>query len=119
MEAVWQPTHLDGSAGTRPVLVHVLDNIQFYGYPPGFNFEGDSRTWVTDANVAQRARDFQTFVQQKAAGYATDSLMVPFGSDFQFANATINYDNLDRLMAHVNANQKEYGMRLQYSTPAE
>ncbi len=50
---------------------------------------------------------------------AQDSLMVPFGSDFQFQNATINYDSLDRLMAYVNANQGEYGMRLQYSTPAE
>ena len=55
----------------------------------------------------------------QAAGYATRSLLVPFGSDFQYTNASINYENMDRLMAYMNTpeNQARYGMRLQYSTP--
>lgn len=73
-------------------------------YPPGFNFEGDARTRVTPENIDSRARDFNKFARQKAAGYNTTSLLVPFGSDFQWANASINYENLDKLMAYVNAN---------------
>ena len=44
---------------------------------------------------------------------------VPFGSDFQYTNASINYDNMDKLMAYMNTpeNQQHYRMRLQYSTP--
>ena len=64
-------------------MTHVLDPIQFYGYPPGFNFEGDRLTWITDSNVKQRADQFAAFIYQKSAGYATQTLMVPFGSDFQ------------------------------------
>jgi hypothetical protein len=30
--------------------------------------------------------------RKKRAGYATNSLLVPFGSDFQFTQAAINYD---------------------------
>eukprot|EP00937_MAST-01D_sp_MAST-1D-sp2_P005627 g5627.t1 len=118
METVWRPRGPAANRSRYDVLTHVLDPIQFYGYPPGFNFEGDAQARVTDANVEARAADFHAFVLRKAAGYATDSLMVPFGSDFQFTNASYNYESLDRLMAHVNADQQRYGMRLRYSTPA-
>ena len=62
-------------------MTHVLDPLQFYGYPPGFGFEGDSKTWVTPSNVQQRATEFAAFIKKKAAGYFTNSLLVPFGSD--------------------------------------
>jgi hypothetical protein len=103
METVWRPSRV-GGAGASPlalgqqqpelpeIMTHVLDPIQFYGYPPGFNFEGDARSRITDANIVSRAGDFAKFIHQKRAGYATNSLLVPFGSDFQFTNATINYE---------------------------
>jgi hypothetical protein len=70
------------------------------GYPPGFNFEGDSKSWITDSNIASRAADFAAFIKKKSAGFATNSLLVPFGSDFQYTHAAINYENMDRLMAY-------------------
>ena len=51
--------------------------------------------------------------------YATKSLLVPFGSDFQYTNATINYENMDRLMAYMNSHQHDYNMTLHWSTPRE
>ena len=85
-----------GSKQSRDIMTHVLDPIQFYSYPPGFAFEGDQKSWITSANVESRAAAFAAFAKQKAAGYATNSLLVPFGSDFQYTNASINYENMDR-----------------------
>ena len=106
MEHVWRGAKSPTSTGTgydgRDVFTHVLDPIQFYSYPPGFNFEGDKSTWITSTNVEARAAQFAAFCRKKSAGYATESLLVPFGSDFQYTNATTNYVNMDKLMAHMN-----------------
>ena len=117
METVWRPRN----DSRYEIMTHVLDPIQFYSYPPGFAFEGDQRTWINQSNVASRAQEFAAFIHKKAAGYKTNSLLVPFGSDFQYTNASINYENLDKLMAYMNdpANQARFGMRLRYSTPTE
>ena len=80
-----------------------MEILKFLPCAIGFNFEGDQKTWVTDSNVEQRAQDFAAFIKKKATGYATNSLLVPFGSDFQYTKASINYENMDRLMAHMNA----------------
>lgn len=40
-----------------------------------------------------------------------------FGCDFQFENANVNFKNMDKLMAYMNANQAKYNMTLFYSTP--
>jgi hypothetical protein len=73
-------------AYTHPLNLnrHVLDPIQFYSYPPGFNFEDDPKSRVFPSNVEARAAQFADFIVSKAAGYATNSLLVPFGSDFQY-----------------------------------
>ena len=63
----------DGAS--RDIMTHVLDPLQFYSYPPGFGFEGDKNSWITSANVASRADAFADFINQKATGYATNSLM--------------------------------------------
>ena len=41
------------------------------------------------------------------------------GCTVQYTKASINYENMDRLMAYMNTpeNQARFGMRLQYSTP--
>ena len=118
METVWRPSR-SAEGTSRDIMTAVLDPLQFYGYPPGFGFEGDTSSWITDSNVEGRADAFAQFIKKKAAGFATNSLLVPFGSDFQFTKASINYENMDKLMAYMNteAAMKKYGMRLQYSTP--
>jgi hypothetical protein len=68
--------------------------------------------WITPANVEAKAMQFAAFINQKGAGYATNSLLVPLGSDFQYQNATINYYNMDLLMAHVNANTSRHVLPL-------
>ena len=118
METVWRPSR-SAEGTSRDIMTHVLDMLQFYSYPPGFGFEGDKKTWITPANIEARAQAFADFIKKKSAGYATNSLLVPFGSDFQYTQASINYENMDKLMAYMNteANMAKFGMRLQYSTP--
>ena len=90
METVWRPSR-SAEGTSRDIMTAVLDPLQFYSYPPGFAFEGDTKTWITDSNVKDRADAFAQFIKKKAAGFATNSLLVPFGSDFQFTKASINY----------------------------
>jgi len=42
--------------------------------------------------------------------------MHTFGDDFQYSNATRNFENIDKLINYINNN--DYGMTLQYSTPS-
>lgn len=41
--------------------------------------------------------------------------MHTFGDDFNFANATKNFANLDKLIKYINSNFD--GIKLKYSTP--
>lgn len=43
--------------------------------------------------------------------------MHTFGEDFNYSNATKNFNNLDKLINHINKNSFYYGMSLKYSTP--
>jgi hypothetical protein len=76
METVWRPSR-SAAGRARDIFTAVLDPIQFYSYPPGFAFEGDKKSWVTDANIASRAEAFAAFIKQKATGFATNSLRAP------------------------------------------
>eukprot|EP00854_Cymbomonas_tetramitiformis_P005322 gene5322-6466_t len=44
-------------------------------------------------------------------------VLVPFGGDFRFRDAPLEFDNMDRIIRYVNANVGRYnGTRLRYST---
>lgn len=46
-------------------------------------------------------------------------MLVPFGDDFKFVNAKVEYENMDLLMDHINANVAKYGIRMRYSTAGQ
>ena len=50
METVWRSSR-SADGASHDIMTHVLDPIQFYSYPPGFNFEGDKTSWITPQNV--------------------------------------------------------------------
>ncbi len=42
-------------------------------------------------------------VRQRSLAYRTKNIMIPFGCDFRFMNADINFKNMDKLMKYINS----------------
>ncbi len=47
---------------------------------------------------------FTFFLDEQKHSYATDQILLAFGCDFAFGNAYIEYKNMEKLMAYINAN---------------
>ena len=48
-------------------------------------------------------------IYEIAAAFATNHIMLTFGSDFQYQNARINFDQMDKLMKYTVAKVKGGG----------
>lgn len=117
------------SASDSEVLTHVLDS--HYESPAGFDWEldphspGESSEPVTDANVQNMS---DAYVQEALARnhyYLGESILVPFGQDFRFQNASIQFDNMGKISDFISANKPRYlekygrNVSIRYSTLAE
>ena len=117
------------SASDSEVLTHVLDS--HYESPAGFDWEldphspGESGRRVTDANVQNMS---DAYVQEALARndyYLGGSILVPFGQDFRFQNASLQFDNMGKIVNFIAANKKRYvekhgrNVSIRYSTLAE
>lgn len=116
MEFVWQPSKLlngQGESGAHAdIFAHVLHT--HYSAPEGFDWEGGS-PGISEATVADRAALLASTLKQRAEAFAHQRLLVPWGDDFKFQNAELQFSHMDLLMKHVNDNVDRYGMRLRYS----
>lgn len=54
-------------------------------------------------NIKQLADEFVDLLYQNAAPYRTNEVLISYGCDFKFANAFINFKNMDKLMNYINA----------------
>lgn len=48
--------------------------------------------------------------------YRTNRILIPWGCDFMYQNASLVFSNTDLLMAHINANPSKYNMTMEYVT---
>uniref|UniRef100_A0A5K3F4Z1 Alpha-mannosidase n=2 Tax=Mesocestoides corti TaxID=53468 RepID=A0A5K3F4Z1_MESCO len=127
MEVLWRA---DPSDNTTGLFTHML--YQSYCSPPGFCFDSKCNDppmvvdpLATNYNVPSRVAQFLEYARSVARSYATNHIFVPMGCDFTFENANENFVNLDRLIEHVNAQQRreqklrstDMPVRLLYSSP--
>ena len=106
------------------VLTHVLDT--HYNATALLDWEtpGDAAPPVTPANVQALAEVYVAEVVRRSKWYRYPALLAPFGDDFRFQNATLQFEIMDKIMAHINANQdlfqEKFGVKIamQYSTLA-
>ena len=54
-------------------------------------------------NVDYETDRFIKDIYEIAAAFATDNIMLTFGSDFQYQNARINFDQMDKLIKYTMA----------------
>eukprot|EP01119_Soliformovum_irregulare_P005383 TRINITY_DN1714_c0_g1_i1.p1 TRINITY_DN1714_c0_g1~~TRINITY_DN1714_c0_g1_i1.p1 ORF type:complete len:977 (+),score=300.90 TRINITY_DN1714_c0_g1_i1:52-2982(+) len=118
LEFVWRGSQSLGAE--TEIFTHVL--YTDYCYLPGFGWEygAEPIKWdpnLQDVNIKERADDFANQVRRRAWSNQTPNLLVPFGCDFQFENAHMEFKNMDRLIDYLNANSDVYNLNVFYSTP--
>eukprot|EP01116_Phalansterium_solitarium_P019911 TRINITY_DN5728_c0_g2_i1.p1 TRINITY_DN5728_c0_g2~~TRINITY_DN5728_c0_g2_i1.p1 ORF type:complete len:1012 (-),score=366.51 TRINITY_DN5728_c0_g2_i1:80-3115(-) len=119
LELVWRGFKSYGQ--DADMFTHMI--YDGYGTPDGFCFEcGDppiqDDPLLFNVNIQERAQLFAQQSMERASVFRTNNILVPFGSDFQFSNALLNFKNMDKLMAYLNANQATYKLNVFYSTPS-
>lgn len=97
-----------------------------YCWPQGFWY--DERFWNDEPfvvnkkmdtfNADQKVKDFQKYLNEMADDYLGNHMLVPFGCDFSFANARLNFEQMDRLIEYFNEHNTA-NITLMYSTPGE
>jgi hypothetical protein len=89
LEFVWK-------TGDNSIFTHCLHT--HYAAIQGFDFE-DRVPTIEDFNVAERARTYVDQIKQRATSYKSNYVMVPFGDDFKFQQASHQFSNMDRLIS--------------------
>lgn len=117
MEVLWRGS---GSLQDATVFTGNLPSGN-YGPPPGFAYEWADPPIMDDPrldeyNVQERVDAFVARCREQAGVTRGGDIMLTIGSDFQFANAHLQFKNLDKLIHHVNADGRVNAF---YSTPAQ
>jgi hypothetical protein len=76
----------------------------------------DKRLDTFDAD--QKMDRFMSYVAELEDGYRGNHFMIPWGCDFTFANARLNFEDLDTIIKYINANNDQ-NVQLIYSTPGQ
>lgn len=97
--------------------------INHYSAPDKFNFDflADDEPFednlaISTYNAKVRGEEFWAYVQKYAKTYRTNHIMVVMGDDFQYANARMNFMNMDNLIRHMKSTYADK-MDIFYDTP--
>jgi hypothetical protein len=118
LEFVWRGSQSLGKEAQ--IFTSVL--YDGYGPPDGFAFEWSAPPIQDDprlfnVNIKQRADTFVREMRRRIVSFKTSHILIPFGSDFQYQNANVNFKNMDKLIKYINSHP-EYGVEMRYSTPS-
>ena len=120
LQMVWQGSHTLGANSN--IFTGVLYQTT-YGPPTSFCYDIGCRDPpiqddpdLFDNNVEERVNKFLNLTLEQAKHHRTNDIMLTMGSDFQYMNARIWYQNMDKLMKYVN---KDSRVNAFYSTPSK
>ena len=116
MEFLWQGAPVSGSASSSRIFTHVLHS--HYSAPNSFDWENWAPRTSPD-NVKSRAQELVAILKQRAVAYRSRRLLVPWGDDFKFRDARLQFSNMDPIVREIQSNALHYGMNVSYSTVSE
>ncbi|XP_019863647.1 PREDICTED: epididymis-specific alpha-mannosidase-like isoform X2 [Amphimedon queenslandica] len=67
-------------------------------------------------DTKERAESFVSTCKTRLSWSRTNHLLVPFGNDFAFFNASEHFSTMDKIVAYINSRSDDFGMTVQYST---
>ena len=121
LESVWRSSP---SLGARSdIFTHILYDST-YCEPYGFSFQDDNVQpvmWdpnLEGYNIDKVSERLVAHAKKMTLSYKSNNVLIPFGCDFQFSDAVINFKNMDLLMDYINARESQYGVKIFYSTPS-
>lgn len=127
---MWRGSASEGAKSD--MFIHMMDN--HYCSPKECDFfsnsSGDCMYWKDDnewfqdnaelptfkVNMEEKAQAFVNMVKTRATYYDNgNNLLITWGCDFTFLSAPVSYDNMDKLIKYVNANEERFGVHVQYA----
>ena len=91
----------------REIFTHVLDTHYSTPALPAF------------LSLEVKVAMLVAICKEKLGWYMTDHVLVPFGNDFAFQNATKDFASMDEIVDAINSNSTAYGLTIRYSTLSE
>ncbi|XP_061727333.1 lysosomal alpha-mannosidase-like isoform X2 [Cydia pomonella] len=122
MEVLWRGS--DDLGKSSDIFTGVLYNT--YSPPPGFCFDVlcDDEPIIDDVsspmyNVDSKVATFLEIAANMSKGYRTNNILVTMGEDFNYLDASLWFDNLDKLIQYANMKsaKENLNVKLFYSTP--
>ena len=109
--------HLQINKRAQNIFTHVMKS--HYRSPPTFEFDNpQDNPPIDDSNIKKRSDDFVSYLNDFRKAYNQDFVMHPIGCDFTYQDAPQNFNNWDKLIKYINANEA-YNTTLLYSRPSD
>ena len=71
---------------------------------------------ITGIDIAQKAQSLIDTCRKRMKWYKTEHLLLPFGSDFAFKDATKDFQQMEEIMSHINNQSGDLGFEFRFST---
>lgn len=92
------------------IFTHILHT--HYSAPSGFDFENMGTPYINEWNLEARASELVKMLRSRSSAYRTEHLLVPFGDDFKFRDAELQFSNMDQLVHYINKKAEEVDRRI-------
>eukprot|EP01079_Euglenida_sp_SAG-EU17-18_P010784 gene10784-1960_t len=99
------------------IFTHSLDHWMYTTAVSGMGWDSGSAP-VTNETVKALADRFVDNIHTRRGWSLTENVLYPWGTDFQHFDAVKDFENMDKLLAYVNANS-DYGVDVRYATLGE
>ncbi|XP_074131165.1 epididymis-specific alpha-mannosidase isoform X3 [Sminthopsis crassicaudata] len=92
------------------------NGIAVFPNPPEDGVYPNMSVPVTDASLGLYAQTMVANIKERAAWFRTQDVLWPWGCDKQFFNSSVQFANMDPLLAYINNHSEEFGVTVEYAT---
>lgn len=120
MEFLWKP--MGDSTNFPSIFTHVLEYDYCQPMVATFDFESKNQILnphVTDDNLALRATEYAIYLRYRSSFWATSHLLTLHQCDFAFQRASLQFDNMDKIINYIADHPQDFNMSIRWSTPSE
>ncbi|XP_058888963.1 epididymis-specific alpha-mannosidase isoform X1 [Acipenser ruthenus] len=95
------------------------NGVALFPSPPEDGIYPNMSLPVSSDSLHLYAKTMADNIKERAAWFRTNHVLWPWGCDKQFFNSSVQFENMDPLMDHINRHSDELGVTVQYATLSE
>ncbi|MBN3277123.1 MA2B2 mannosidase, partial [Polyodon spathula] len=95
------------------------NGVALFPSPPEDGIYPNMSLPVSNESLHLYAKTMADNIKERAAWFRTNHVLWPWGCDKQFFNSSVQFENMDPLMDHINRHSDELGVTVQYATLSE